>query len=566
MVLKENLSGRDKAEALKRELSAMEEERHEMEADWDTAQHFVSSVILRFNADEDDTGKAYEVPKRVTSDPANFLETLISGICGYSVNENILWFKLGLQDKKLENRYGVKDWEEEGEGSLYAEFNRSNFYAQIPLFVENAILYGHGVMLIDENIEDTKIRFSTMSAREIYLDTNEYDEVDTVFRKFSMKAEDAVSYFGYEKMSGEVKALWDNKEDRNKKITILHGVYRNKSSKGKAAQRDGFTYSSVFVDLRHDHIIKESGYDTFPYAVFIWKKISGKKYGIGPALMAVNDIKLLFMAEESRTEIAQMSAHPPLMVPDRLKGTEELLPGGRYYYKEGLPIKSIEVGSNYPITLEVTKEYIERVKSWFHVDFFLMLQRQSRQMTATEVLELQGEKAAVLSVMINNLNSALQKIVHRSVDILFRQRRMPPLPRALQESETGLKVDFIGVLAQAQKKAHQTAGIMQGIQIIGAMAQMARGIPQASGAFDFVNFQEFLKRGLESVGLSQKIIREDDEVEEERRARAEAQAAMEEKQAAVLQQEMVTQNYDKLNEPVKKGSPMAALAEMGGGV
>jgi hypothetical protein len=557
MVLKENLPGRDKAEALKKELSRMEGERREMEAGWDTAQRFVSSVVLRFNAGDDDggPGKSYETPKRVTSDPANFLETLISGICGYSVNENILWLKLGLRDKKLESRYGVKDWLEDAEGALYAEFNRGNFYSQIPLLVENAALFGHGVMLIDENIEDNKIRFSAMDAREIYLDTNEYDETDTVFRKFSMTAEGAVSYFGYEKMSGEVKALWDNKEG-GKRLAILHAVWRDKSSKGKAL-KGGFAYSSVFVDLRHGHIIKESGYDTFPYAVFIWKKTSGNKYGIGPALMAVNDIKLLHLAEESRAEIAEMSAHPPLMVPKHLTGAEGLLPGGRYYYQEGLPIKPIEVGSNYPITLEVTREYIERVKAWFHVDFFLMLQRQPRQMTATEVLELQGEKAAVLSVMINNLNSALQKIVHRSVDILFRQRKMPPLPQVLEENRAGLKADFIGVLAQAQKKAHQTSGIMQGIQIIGAMAQMARGIPQAAAAFDFVDFQEFLKRGLESAGLSQKIIREDDEVEEERRARAEAEAAM----AAMQQQAMATQNYGKPDGPVNNGPPLAAMTE-----
>jgi hypothetical protein len=82
---------------------------------------------------------------------------------------------------------------------------------------------------------------------------------------------------------------------------------------------------------------------------------------------------------------------------------------------------------------------------------------------------------------------------------------------------------------------------MQGIQVIGAMARIAQGIPQAA-AFDFVNFQEFLKRGLEAAGFSQKIIREDDEAEEERRARAEAQAAMEGRQAAMRQREMVARN------------------------
>jgi hypothetical protein len=75
-----------------------------------------------------------------------------------------------------------------------------------------------------------------MNAREIYLDPNEYDEAETVFRKFAMTAEGAVSYFGYENISGEVKALWDN---RDKKLSILHAVYRDESSKRKAAARGG---------------------------------------------------------------------------------------------------------------------------------------------------------------------------------------------------------------------------------------------------------------------------------------------------------------------------------------
>jgi hypothetical protein len=559
MILREGISGRDKAEALKKELTRLENERREYEGDWVMAQNLVSSFIFSFEADEDESGKHYEIPKRITGAPSNFMETLVSGICGYSINPNILWLKLGLQDRKLENRYGVKDWEEESEYALYREYNRGNLYAQIPQFIEHAATYGTGVMLIDEDIVDGKIRCSTMNPKEIYYDTNEYDEIDTVFRKYFMTVENAVSYFGFDAMSGEVKSRWADETSRNKPLSLLHAVYKNKNGRGENILKD-FKYASVFIDLKNDHVIRESGYDDFPYAIFTWKKISGKKYGIGPALMAVNDIKLLHLSEETRAEIAQMSAYPPMNVPKTLKGGEELLPNGRNYYaNHGEIISPIQTGANYPITIDVNREFIERVKKWFNVDFFIMLQQQTRQMTATEVVELQGEKAAVLSVMVNNLNYALRKIVQRSVDILFRQGKMPPLPAALEEKRTSMKVDFMGVLAQAQRKAHQTSGIMQGIQIMQALAQIAPAVPSIAGAFDYVDGSVLLKKGFEAAGVSQLVIREDEDVEKERRARAEAEAALARQREAMAEKQLLTQNYNKLNEPI---NPQSAIGQL----
>jgi hypothetical protein len=492
------------------------------------------------------------------------METLISGICGYSINPNITWLKLGIQDEKLEDRYGVKDWEENSEKTLYQNYNQSNLYAQVPLFVESAATFGHGVMLIDEDIVDQKIRCSTMNPREIFLDTNEYDEVDTVFRVFYLSLENAVAYFGLDAMSNEIRTTWRDESTRTKPFRILHAVFKNKNRKGGNILK-GFKYTSVYVDIDNSHILKEGGYNDLPYAVFIWKKIPGKKYGIGPALMAVTDIKLLHLSEESRATVAQLSAHPPMNVPEKIQGTEELLPDGRNYYKDaGQVISPVQVGANYPITLEVNRDFEQRIKEWFHVDFFIMLQQQTRQMTATEVVELQGEKAAVLSVMVNNLNYALQKIVKRSVDILFRQGKMPELPAALRENRTPMKVDFLGVLAQAQKKAHQTSGIMQGIQIMSAMAQMAQAIPQIAKSFDYVNFPVMLKKAFESAGISQLAIREDDEVQQIWQAQAEAQARAAEEQAMMEQQAQIAQNYNKLNEPVKPGSPLAAMTGGGG--
>lgn len=564
MILKQGLTGRDKAEALTKELAHLKTQRQDFESAWEEAQRFVSSVVLKFGEDTDTSNEHYLLPRRITGRPANYLETLVAGISGYSINPNILWLKLGIADRDLEQQYGVKDWLELAEEALYKAYNDGNLYSQMPSLIESAATFGHGVMLIDEDVVNKKIRCAAMNPPEIYLDTNEYDEVDTVFREFYLTIENAAAYFGLEHLAPEIRDTWNDEESKARRVHLCHAVYQNKGGDGNNLLSREFRYSSVFMDLDNRYLIKEGGYHDFPYAVFMWKKTMGKQYGYSPAMGAVSDIKLLHKGVESLLEVAQLSARPPMNVPQKLQGSEQLVPDGRnYYLTPDQIISPVQVGANFPITIEITRDMEERIKDWFHVDFFLMLQQQSRQMTATEVVELQGEKAAVLSNMVTNLNYALQKIVQRSVDILFRQGKMPDLPYALQGSRAGMKVDFMGILAQAQRKAHRTSGIMQGLQVMGALAQMAPAVPQIAEAFDYVDASEILKNGFEAGGMSQLAIREEEDVQKIRQARAEAQAAMEQQQIALQQQQDMVKNYKQLNEPVNPDSPMGQLDQGG---
>jgi hypothetical protein len=566
MILKSGLKDREKAEELSKALAVLKAQRKDFHTDWEKAQEFVSSTILSFTADGQDTSdRRYVLPRRITSRPSVFMDTLVSGVCGYSINPNIVWLKLGLEDRDLERQYGVKDWLELVEEQLYKSFNDGNLYAQIPLFIESAATFGHGVMLIDEHVDEAKVRTVTRDIREMYLDTNEYDEADTAFREFYMTWENAAAYFGFDNLAPEIRRDWDEHRIANKRLRLVHAVYRHKNNKGEAVSRR-FRYASVYMDPDNSHIIQEGGYNDFPYAVFTWKKLMGKKYGIGPAMSAISDINLLHKMEEARLDVAQYGARPVLNVPISMRGKEEIVPDGRNYYMNNEVIAPVQIGANFPITLEITQEQEERIKEWFHVDFFLMLQKLNlNQMTATAVVELQGEKASVLSNMVSNLNGALHKIVQRSVDILFKQGKLPELPFALQSMRTVMKVDFTGVLAQAQKKAHQTSGIMQGLQVMSALANMAKAVPQIQEAFDYVDTSVLLKSGFEAGGISQLTIREEEDVQAIRQARAQAQAQAMEQQAALQQQENLMKNYKNLNEPVNPDSPMGQLDQATGG-
>jgi hypothetical protein len=544
---------REKIEDLKNRFERLRQERKRHEGDWKEVQQLVAPSVYNWDNPLDKLPKR---PTRFTTRPTHFLKTLVSGLMGYSVSPNIVWMKLGLEDSRLEDRWGVRDWLERVERILYGEFNRSSLYREASKFVENAASYGHGVMLIDEYRPDGRLRFTSEKISEVYLDADEYGETDTVFRYFSMSLRNMASFFGEERLSEGRRQDLKDKAKWNAEATVLHAVYPRPDAGGPGAK--GKPWASVFLDEAQDRVLEESGYNEFPYAVFIWDRITGTAYGESPAVYAKSDIILLNKIDESRIKIAQLSADPPYNVPDSMRGFENLKPNGyNYYLVPDEVVKPVAVGANYPITLEINKAIEDRVKDWFHVDFFLMLQHEGgKAMTATEVMELQGEKAAVLSDLVTALNGALRQIVARSFNILLRKRMLPPPPEALMGSGTRLKVDFTGPLAQAQKKYHEAGGIAQGLQIAASVAQIA---PEA---LDVINFDRLLKTGLEGAGVSQLVINEDEDVEKTRRARAEARERAKQEAMAMEQQKNVLGNFNKLNEPVQPGS---AIERMGGG-
>jgi hypothetical protein len=535
----------------------LKDARKKHEGNWEEVQQYVAPVVLSFALDDGEY-KIPERPRRYTSRPTHYLQSLVSGISGYSITPSISWLKLTLEQQELLEYYGVKDWLESVERVLYTEFNSSNLYAQVPQLIKYAATYGHGVMLIDENIALNKIRFSAINITEIFTDVDEFDEINTIYRYFSMTIKQAADFFGLENLHEKIQEDFEDKKKWKNFIKIIHAVYRRTDNDDEKKDNKNMAFASIYIDETNKHIIQESGYQENPYAIFVWDRIQGTGYGFSPAFYALDDIKLLNKTEEARIKIAQLSAEPPMNVPRVMLGQENVVPKGYNYYDTPNEIMTpIQTGANFPISLEVTKSIEERIRDWFHVDFFLSLLNDQRmqQMTATEVMELQGEKAAVLSDLVVNLSGALMSIVKRSFNILLKQDKLPMPPSALAGSGGDFKINFMGPLAQAQKRHHESQNIGQGIQLIGTLSQINPNV------MDVVDFDQLLKTGLESAGIPQNAIRETEDVAKIRLQRQQQQQAMQQQAMQQQQQQTLVSNMDKLNQPLNKGTALDMMGQ-----
>ena len=533
-------------------LDVLKTARGQFEGQWKENEQFVSTSLYEFLETNDSTKK--QLAKRFTSTPGKYMRQEAAGIVGYSASRAVAWLRLGTVNPDDIRQGSMRQWLSSAQDKLMAVLRRSNFYKQFYLAVQNGATYGHAACSIDWNNTTDRINFQTRKLGEIFLDTNEYGDIDTVYREFSFTLRQAVGFFGLESLSREKQTDWNDSADhKDEKITFVEIVAPNENWLESAEKINSKykKYSHVFVQVDGKIIVKEDGYDDFPYACFAWEEIPDCPYGISPTEAAILDIRALNKMTEAQLKISQQSAQPPLMVPEGLSGAS-LNPGAQNpWTRADMKIEPIKTGENYQIVLQSLSVMEQKIKYHYDVDFFQMLAQAQSNMTATEVSERQGEKATVLGPLIENINSFLESMIVRTFNLCV-EHGIIELPQS-SSGFSGLKIEFTGTLAQAQKKYYATGGIMAALNECASIFQ----INQASS--DKINWDSLVDTILDSNGVPGSCIRTDDEVKKIRDIRMQIQQQQQQQQQQQLQQQALLQNYDKLGKKAESGSPLSEV-------
>jgi hypothetical protein len=168
-----------------------------------------------------------------------------------------------------------------------------------------------------------------------------------------------------------------------------------------------------------------------------------------------------------------------------------------------------------------------RINASFFADLFMMIaDAEVGKMTATEVAARQEEKMLMLGPVLERLNNELlYPLVDITFDELLQGGGIPPAPDEMQGME--LKVDFVGILAQAQKAI--------GVNSIDRFLGMAGGVAQFNPeVVDKIDTDKLMDVYSDKLGAPPEIIRSDEKVAGIRDARNKAQAAQ--AQAAAVEQ------------------------------
>ena len=488
-------------------------------------------AIRRSNIDQTEQPGKKKGVEIFDGTPKSACQLQADGYYGYLCSPTMEWFRLRMGREKLNDIPEIRSYLQEAGEQMYYALNRSNFYEQTPLFFFDGCSIGTATMYAEEDLGTERIAFMTRAPGEVYISHNRFGEVDVLFRRYSISARNLAEQFGLGKLTEKSQQMAKNSPEEL--VKCVHGTFPNNDRQlGKVDAKNKKVASVYFEETGALNFLRESGYDMFPFFVWRYRVDSGETYGRSPATDAIVEIFTLNQVSKTALKSGQLALEPAYNIPMEMKGQTRISPRGENYYKDNKRlITPIHVPANYQAGKEQQERLEKSIEKHFHTEFFMLLSQaalEGRQLTVPQVMEMQGEKGAMLGAVVGRLNgdffdNAIDRIFH----IETVGGRMPPVPDILYKmGATIIDVEYMGPLAQAQKQLVKTQGILKRMQIIAPMIEL---FPEMRDRIDPDVLTEEI---LDSVNFPQKAIVPIDKANERRKVRA--QQMQQEKQMAMM--------------------------------
>jgi hypothetical protein len=456
----------DRARVLLKRLDKLAVQRSTWEHHWQEVAEYVvprkADVTKRRSAGDKRMEQIYD------GTAIHAAEMLSASLHGMLTNPSMQWFDLAYLDEDLNTDDEAKEYLEAVTEIMQREFQRSNFAEQIHELYSDLVTFGTGVMMIDAAPEGQGVRFGTRHISECYLSEDQFGRVDTVFRKFKMPVRSVAMMFGAENLGEKMQRKLER--DPYEEVTLVHVVMPRTERDVQRIDANNKPFASIYIDPGEKIIIREGGYDEFPYVCPRWLKSSFEQnYGRSPAMTSLPDAKMINAMSRVTITAAQKQVDPPLMVPDDgFMLPIRTTPGGLNFYRGGTRdrIEPLQIGANNPLGLNLEEQRRTAIRAAFYVDQLVL--GQGPQMTATEVVQRTEEKMRLLGPVLGRLQAELlQPMIERVFAVLNRQNKLPAAPEFLNDRD--LDIEYVSPLAKAQRQS-DVQGIVRLFELLSPLA------------------------------------------------------------------------------------------------
>jgi hypothetical protein len=463
------------------------------------------------------------------------------------------------------------DLEEEWQDSLRdylfsARYSpKANFSLANQKRLRNTTVFGTGVVLLEENegrrgIDPVKTPFfyKSLPLIECYLGIDAFDDVDKNIRVVEFTARAAARYF--KETGGTISAkLQERANDPaqcEKPVTLLHAVIPREEAGEYSDQKRHMPFASFWVEVDTKHLVRSSGYGSFPYSVTWWEQTDGSAYGQSPAMMMLADVKMLQVMNKSAAQAAQQAVKPPMATRKGIYRERLNLNSGAnnpgYLDEQGRPMAApLLTGADPSFAERIIELKRNSVREGLYTNLFQILV-DNPQMTATEALIRANEKGELLGPSGAKIEAGIANGVDREVDIITRKgafEQGSPLEPPQSMVGADISVQFTGPLARLRRMQE-----LQGMEsVLGVAERIAQYNPDV---LDEVDMHETLELTREISGAPRKMLKTDDEV-----------AAIREGKAQQMEQQAALMATEQLAGAAGKATPaIRAIADMRRGV
>lgn len=331
---------------------------------------------------------------------------------------------------------------------------RANFAGQNSENYMSLGLFGTAPLYVDEVI-GTGIRYCALHLSEVYIGVDHVGRVDTVHRKYKLSARQAAQKFGEKNLPEKVRDCLRNGKPETE-FDFLHCVKPNEERVMSRKDYRGMALTSYDICMEGQHIVREAGYRTMPYAVARYTTAPREVYGRSPAMTVLASVKMVNEMQKTILRAGQKAVSPPLLL------TEDGILGGMNVSSDALNygginsqgqqlVQPLQTGANIPLGLELSDREREIINESFLVTLFRAL-IDNPNMTATQALLIAREQGALLGPVSGRIQSDyLGVIIERELDILSAAGQLDDMPEELMEMGGAFEIEYTAPINRMQK-------------------------------------------------------------------------------------------------------------------
>jgi len=413
---------------------------------------------------------------------------------------------------------------------------RSGFAMANQRAIRAACGIGTGIVYAEENFgyrgldpKAVPFLYRALPVAECYLGADAFGEADQCFRLHDMSARAALGYFGEDKVSQALRDMAADANQGERKVRILHAVMpREEAGEGG---RGEMAFASFWLEIETRHLIARSGFEEFPFIVYHWDQSDGSPYGQSPIMAVLSDLKMLQVMNKNAVQASQQMIKPPMATMAGVYGRRLNLNPGKtnpgYLGEDGrLKVQPLITGQNPRLAEGLIEAKHNGVRESLYINLFRSL-IDAPQMTATEAMIRQNEKAELLGPAGAKIQAGLSRLVGREIAILERRGLFRPdsalaPPPSLAGSTVNVR--FTSSLDRQRRMAD-----IQGVQATLEMAGQLAAIDPA--VIDRIDADESLDIAQKTFGAPRRMLKADDEVAAMRLERAQAEQGAQAMQA-----------------------------------
>jgi hypothetical protein len=514
-----------RAEWVCNRMSALKSERSNFETYWQSIAELTSPMRADFTTQRA-PGQTNRMDKVYDGTAGMASENLGAGLWSLVTNAGNKWFALRHVDDDLNEVWEVKNWLEMVTTILLDGFAASGnrFYARAVDLYADLVTFGTAVFFTDWDMKNGSLWCSTRHLAECYIAENERESIDTLFRDFKRTARQ-LEQMSKEPGGADLPQSVKNalKQNQDQQFPIIHATFPNEDYRPGRLGAKGKPFASLYIDQESRQVIKEGGYEEFPYQSPRWSTRSRSVYGDSPAMIALPDTRMLNAMEKTNIMAAQKAASPPILAPseDALRGIrtapDAIIYGAVTEDGKAL-VQPFNSGANVQLAFELSEQKRQSIREAFYWSLLIMVQQPN--MTATEFMGRQEEKMRLMGPYLGRTQSEfLDPLIERSFWLHSRARRLPPMPDILLQNPQ-IKVEYVSPLARAQK-ASEAAGVMRATEWALSVA------PVVPSVVDVYDWDEMARIVSDANGAPAKTLKDPRAVAQKREQDAQtAQAAM----------------------------------------